>query len=404
MRIINRLIGFIVSWVAVLVVVWMDGCFCCAGVKIEHTKFLHSLPCWLLALYCFQSTTQPATLNMNGLIYYNNTYYSGLESLSSSSSFSFTTMNVLSPATSCDEEDHENNKEQTAAAVPRRISLDEDCLLDIASLVSDDDDEDEEEAIILVPSSSCCGVGGQKRTRLDEVVATSYRKRAKLAATLAPQSQPKNHNNHNDHQKQKRKTKLLRFFVEPTILGSSAVVECPQNVWYSRHELAAIRNECKLSIAGGSTGATPAGGGPPCCHHKNAVAQEIMDLYHQTIAAATTTTTTTNTTVTQEPVSADFVQLRGLERWTSQTQYQMRQMASKTLRSELYIEQSSQRFLMMDSTSTGTTSNNNNNNSNNKYSLEERLAEISRLHSQKAVAWAIRLAQVDIAASHQDRM
>jgi hypothetical protein len=373
----------------------MDVFVC--GVKIEHTKFYHSLLVGFLLLYCFQST-QPAThpRTMNGLIHYNNTYYSGLESSSSPYSSSFTIMNDVSPPATT-RQDHENNKEQTAPGAPRRISLDEDCLLDIASLVSDDDDEedDDEEAIILVPSSSCC-VGGKKRTRLDEVVATRYRKKAKLAATLAPQQQPqpKSHS-HNDHQTQtKRNTKLLRFFVEPTILGSSAVVECPQNVWYSRHELAAIRHECKLSIAASTGTAGGANGGGPCCHqHKNAVAQEIMDLYHQTVADAASTTTT----VAKEPVSADFVQLRGLERWTSQTQYQMRQMASKTLRSELYIEQSSQRFLMMDSP-TSTSSNNHNN------PLEERLAEISRLHSQKAVAWAIRLAQVDIAASHQDRM
>lgn len=142
----------------------------------------------------------------------------------------------------------------------------------------------------------------------------------------------------------KPKRKLLRFLAEPIIVGTAAAFEDKSDVWYSRDELANIRNDAKIAVL------------------KTTAAHEISNLYHDTTSSGGI-------------VSQEFMGLRGLERWTSKKHYQTRQVQSKSLRSELWIEQSTQRYL------TG--------------SNPERLAAISRNHSATAKLWARRLAQID---------
>jgi hypothetical protein len=234
-----------------------------------------------------------------------------------------------------------------ALCEPRRVSLDEVSLKEqIAHLVSDDESDDDDDAIIP------CGWTVGKKRRIEAISSKSSSSTPvalksclaanKKAKVLIAAAIPNN-----------KTRKLLRFLAEPIVLGRSADVqmENAHNVWYTKPELSAIRRECKLAIV------------------QNVVGRRNGQ---------------------QQPSSSDNgLQLRGLERWTSQVQYHARQMASKTLRSELYIEQSSQR-LFLDNTTTSFTSfiiNSNN--------PQERLAEISRQHSAPAVASALRLAQVD---------
>jgi hypothetical protein len=247
---------------------------------------------------------------------------------------------------------------------PRRVSLDEISLKDIANRYLNDDDvnldfvnlDTKDEAAIIQSCISTNKKRGSITTTFSSPssLRSCIHKKAKVATNL---SSPRN-------------KKLLRFVAEPTILGTSALVEHSDDVWYSRQELAAIRQDCKAAIVSG-------------CINRDNVAQEIMRLYNNIEATAATTETTT--AEMKHTISAEFFQLRGLERWTSQLQYHIRQVACKTLRSELYIAQSSERLVAH----TGTA------HDDPARSPQERLAEISRTHSQKAVAWAFRLAQVD---------
>lgn len=141
----------------------------------------------------------------------------------------------------------------------------------------------------------------------------------------------------------KPKVKLLRFLADPIVVGTASPFEHKSDVWYSRDELADIRKNAKCSVM------------------KTTAAHEISNLYHDTTSLV--------------KASKEFLGLRGLERWTSKKHYQTRQVKAKSLRSELWIEQSTQRFL------TG-------------YN-PVRLATISRNHSAAAKEWARRLAQID---------
>jgi hypothetical protein len=279
---------------------------------------------------------------MNALVQYNTLPSSISES--SSSSLPFSTI-MMSPSS-------------LSLCEPRRVSLDEVSLKEqIAHVVSDDDESDDDDDAII-PSSFGWTVGKKRRIEaisskasssssstpaLKSCLSANNNKKAKVLIT----TEVPNNNN--------KTRKLLRFLAEPIVLGRSADVqmENAHNVWYTKPELSAIRRECKLAIAQGVVDRRRNGGQQP------------------------------------SSTSSDSLQLRGLERWTSQVQYHARQMASKTLRSELYIEQSSQRlFLDNHHTSTSTIIINSNN-------PQERLAEISRQHSAPAVASALRLAQVD---------
>jgi hypothetical protein len=250
--------------------------------------------------------------------------------------------------------------------------------------------------------------------------------------------------NDNDQTQKKTKAvnKLLRFVAMPTLVGRAAAVDDPLAVWYSRPELAALRDDCRVDLLryGGRK-----------------VAAEIMRWYNDdeygdeddnnyfnstddhvssslsSPSDATTRRKSQKNMVHVNVMSADWIELRGLERWTSQVLYHVRQMASQTLRSELYICQSSQRCGCSDcsSCSSGQPSSRSlscpltehphhvdhddddtmatcscgggieddaaSSSSSTAADAEQRLAEISRTHSARAVMWARRLAQFDAA-------
>jgi hypothetical protein len=243
-----------------------------------------------------------------------------------------------------------------------------------------------------------------------------------------------NDDDHKTTKKTKAVKKLLRFVAMPTLVGRAAAVDDPTAVWYSRPELAALRNDCRAALI--------RHGGPK-------VAAEILRWYnnndedygddenndfHSTdddddessassSSSSSCEATTRKTSQKNIVLSADWMKLRGLERWTSQVLYHVRQMASQTLRSELYICQSSQRCGCSGSCSSGRPSSRlscplteqhphplHNHvdvdddvmpicscGSENDDAAEQRLAEISRTHSSRAVTWARRLGQWDAA-------
>jgi hypothetical protein len=278
---------------------------------------------------------------MNALVQYNT--LPSISEPSSSSSLPFCTTIMMSPSSSS----------LFSHCEPRRVSLDEVSLKEqIAHLVSDDESDDDEDAII--PTSCGWTVGKKRRIEAISKPASSSSSTASLKSCLARNNKKAKVLIVNNSNKTR---KLLRFLAEPIVLGCSADVqmENAHNVWYTKPELSAIRRECKLAIVQGVVS------------RRNG----------------------------QQPSSSsssDSLQLRGLERWTSRVQYHARQMASKTLRSELYIEQSSQR-LFLDNIHTTSTASIIMSSSN----PQERLAEISRQHSAQAVASALCLAQVDAA-------
>jgi hypothetical protein len=279
----------------------------------------------------------------------------------------------------------------------------------------------------------------------DEDNYYSNKNNGKSATQLVVVANDDYNDDYNDDQKKTKAAKLLRFVARPTLVGRAAAVDDPDAVWYSRSELVALRNDCRTALW--------RHGGPK-------VAAEILHWYNnneengdeddddndfncftdddddESLSSSSSPSssllsdaTTSKTSQKNIVMSTDWMKLRGLERWTSQVLYHVRQMASQTLRSELYICQSSQRCGCSDCSSCSSSGRPSSRllscplteqqpyplhhhvDDNDdimmatcscgggvKDVLSERLAEISRTHSARAVAWARRLAQWDAAA------